>query len=306
MPFAIDDSTGKPTSLLVHQGALGDWVLTWPTLRALAGEGLTLAASSWSKAVLAARSLPGVRPIDADSPDMVSLFGRGDVGQSMRQTLADLQTIICFVADRDSGWAEHISRLAPRARCVFVAPRPPGDWQQTAGQWHWQQMARQGVTLKPVQPATAGCADGPIVIHPGSGGASKCWPAWRFEELMDRLIEQGRKVQPILGEVEQATWPGDRLAHWQQRYHARLLGSLDELDTVLRQAACLVGNDSGPAHLAAQLGLPTVVLFGPTDPRVWRPIGPQVHVLAPPQPAPMDWLTPQQVMEALQAACGVA
>jgi ADP-heptose:LPS heptosyltransferase len=46
----------------------------------------------------------------------------------------------------------------------------------------------------------------------------------------------------------------------------------------LAQAA--VGNDSGPTHLAAAVGCPTVAVFGPTDPAVWGPVGPSVRVVA--------------------------
>jgi heptosyltransferase III len=41
--------------------------------------------------------------------------------------------------------------------------------------------------------------------------------------------------------------------------------------TVLSRAALFVGNDSGPAHMAAAFGIPSVVLFGPSDPVVWAP-----------------------------------
>ena len=40
-------------------------------------------------------------------------------------------------------------------------------------------------------------------------------------------------------------------------------------------AARFIGNDSGPGHLAAITGIPTLALFGPTDPARWRPLGPQ-------------------------------
>jgi heptosyltransferase-3 len=40
-----------------------------------------------------------------------------------------------------------------------------------------------------------------------------------------------------------------------------------------------LGNDSGPTHLAAALGLPTLALFGPTNPQIWSPRGPQVHII---------------------------
>jgi ADP-heptose:LPS heptosyltransferase len=47
----------------------------------------------------------------------------------------------------------------------------------------------------------------------------------------------------------------------------------------LQQCRCYTGNDSGITHLAAMLGAPAVALFGPTDPIIWRPVGPDVTIL---------------------------
>jgi ADP-heptose:LPS heptosyltransferase len=47
----------------------------------------------------------------------------------------------------------------------------------------------------------------------------------------------------------------------------------------LQQCRCYLGNDSGITHLAAMLGVPTVAIFGPTDPKIWRPMGPFVKVI---------------------------
>ena len=54
------------------------------------------------------------------------------------------------------------------------------------------------------------------------------------------------------------------------------------LGTVLRDAGCYVGHDSGVSHLAAAFGAPVLALFGPTDPAVWAPVGRRVHVLRAP------------------------
>jgi ADP-heptose:LPS heptosyltransferase len=57
-----------------------------------------------------------------------------------------------------------------------------------------------------------------------------------------------------------------------------------ELAHALAAARAFVGNDSGPAHLAAMLGVPTRALFGGGEPRVFAPIGPRAgHLLAPEQ-----------------------
>jgi ADP-heptose:LPS heptosyltransferase len=55
--------------------------------------------------------------------------------------------------------------------------------------------------------------------------------------------------------------------------------NLVELWQRVASAALYLGNDSGPGHLAGIIGVPTFCLFGPTDPTVWKPLGPRVHVL---------------------------
>ncbi|MGB2822549.1 MAG: glycosyltransferase family 9 protein, partial [Phycisphaerae bacterium] len=55
---------------------------------------------------------------------------------------------------------------------------------------------------------------------------------------------------------------------------------LSVLAGALAGAACYLGNDSGVSHLAAAVGTRTIALFGPSNPRHFRPIGPRVRVLA--------------------------
>jgi ADP-heptose:LPS heptosyltransferase len=49
--------------------------------------------------------------------------------------------------------------------------------------------------------------------------------------------------------------------------------------TRLKNCSAYLGNDSGITHLAAMLGVPTLALFGPSNPNVWRPVGTHVQVL---------------------------
>jgi ADP-heptose:LPS heptosyltransferase len=55
--------------------------------------------------------------------------------------------------------------------------------------------------------------------------------------------------------------------------------SLLELLGEISRARLFIGNDSGLTHLAAYIGCPTIALFGPTDPRIWGPIGRRVRVI---------------------------
>ena len=91
-----------------------------------------------------------------------------------------------------------------------------------------------------------------IIVHPGSGGSKKIWP--HFDALLSRLpggVELTEKNNLSLAEV------GRRLRH----------------------CRAYVGKDSGITHLAAYWGCPTIALFGPTDPRVWGPIGRRPRII---------------------------
>jgi ADP-heptose:LPS heptosyltransferase len=64
----------------------------------------------------------------------------------------------------------------------------------------------------------------------------------------------------------------------------------------LRAAAAFVGNDSGPGHLAGVIGVASLLLFGPTDPVVWKPLGPRVTVR---RGRPLAALSVQEIYSAL-------
>ncbi|HEY4817175.1 MAG TPA: glycosyltransferase family 9 protein [Candidatus Acidoferrum sp.] len=105
-----------------------------------------------------------------------------------------------------------------------------------------------------------------VVLSPGGGWRSKCWPAERFGALCRKLRESvGLRCVVNIG-------PGDdhlaapliRASGDAAPYVYR--GILGELMALLRGASSVVGGDTGPLHLAAALGAPLVALFGPTDP----------------------------------------
>jgi ADP-heptose:LPS heptosyltransferase len=78
-----------------------------------------------------------------------------------------------------------------------------------------------------------------------------------------------------------------------------------QLAALYAVARAFVGNDSGPTHVAAAVGCPTVALFGPTNPAQWRPLGHGVTVLAgagPGTPDPWAGLTTERVLAALVEA----
>lgn len=99
-----------------------------------------------------------------------------------------------------------------------------------------------------------------VVIHPAASAPEKTWPAERFLAVARRL---GRECV-FIGAA------GDDLSAF--RDYRRVQGApLGEVKRLLAGAGLFVGNDSGPAHMAAALGVPVVVIFGASEPEVWGP-----------------------------------
>ncbi|MSU70511.1 MAG: hypothetical protein EXS39_07015 [Opitutaceae bacterium] len=112
-----------------------------------------------------------------------------------------------------------------------------------------------------------------IALHPGSGSPRKNWPLSRWAELCCELrIRPNTNLLIITGEAE----PADALAAFGQ--HARQL-PLPALARRLSDCTLFLGHDSGVSHLAAALGVPCLLLFGPTEPALWAPPGPHVRVI---------------------------
>jgi heptosyltransferase-3 len=102
------------------------------------------------------------------------------------------------------------------------------------------------------------------VIHPFASTAEKTWPADSFMELAGHL-ERSMKLQPIF-----IGGPGEDLAQFAPFPNVSD-APLSEIVKLMRDAVFFVGNDSGPAHLAAAFGVPQIVFFGPSDSEVWAP-----------------------------------
>ncbi len=124
------------------------------------------------------------------------------------------------------------------------------------------------------------------VLNPNAGSLSleRRWPPAHFAELARRLaFEDGMRVV-LIGARSEIEWTAEvaaRAGELPPATFANLAGrlSLGALHALLARADAFVSNDSGPMHLAAALGTPTVGLFGPETPVMYRPLGPIVKAL---------------------------
>jgi hypothetical protein len=116
-----------------------------------------------------------------------------------------------------------------------------------------------------------------ILIHPGSGGLSKCCPLEAMETLIRFVRRPGIQVAWMIGPDEVERFGKSYRARLEQTTTVLLEEDVGAAADLVAGADAYVGNDAGMTHVAAWSGVPTVVLFGPTDPRVWRPWGRNVR-----------------------------
>jgi heptosyltransferase-2 len=128
-----------------------------------------------------------------------------------------------------------------------------------------------------------------VALCPGSiNSRAKRWPADRYATLADRFIEEAGANVVLVGsrdEMEVAL----EVSAGMRRQPIMLAGRTDlaQAVAVLSVADLLVANDTGPAHIAAALDCPTLVVFGPTDPTTTRPFSSAAEIIRrPPDCAP--------------------
>lgn len=139
---------------------------------------------------------------------------------------------------------------------------------------------------------------GPLVgLHVGASTPLRCWPAERFAELADDLVERwGARIVLTGSETER-----ELTARVRQSARAPLLDlgrqtDLGTLTEVIGQLTLLVTNDTSASHLAAVSRTPSVVIFATTQPYQWAPLGRDRHLVvdartyATPETAPVEAL----------------
>lgn len=129
--------------------------------------------------------------------------------------------------------------------------------------------ARLYGAVKPQRPPYA-------ILHPFAAAESKRWPADRFVALARHLEREHGLAPVILGAA------GDDFAPF-AGFETLRGAPLGDVKGWIAGASLFAGNDSGPAHMAAALGVPLLVLYGPSDPRIWGPWRAAAEVLHAPQ-----------------------
>ncbi|HEU5079702.1 MAG TPA: glycosyltransferase family 9 protein [Opitutaceae bacterium] len=271
--------------LILKGGALGDFIVTLPALRLL--------RERWPEAhiELVGNSRAGELGILGGYLNAVHnerdvrwmpLFSQEKLPSPLAEWFEGFDLVINFSPDPDGAMRSHFThRGTTYVSCDCSRPSTPAaknycDALSSLGLRTTDYIARIQLpeTVKQEAAQRIGSFHDFVAIHTGSGSSSKNWPAERWAELS---LRQHLPVLAITGEAERAdsmvNWPEDlfvqRAHHW----------PLPRLAGALLRARRYLGHDTGITHLAAALGVTTVALFGPTDPAIWAPQGPNVFVI---------------------------
>jgi heptosyltransferase-3 len=304
--------------LVIRGGAIGDFILTLPALKALrnAQPNAHIEILGYKHiAVLAENRFyaQGVRSIEY-GPLSKFFAGSSELPEELADYFASFDLIVSYLFDPDRIFERNLRRCG--VENLICGPAKILESGGHAARQLARPIEELGIEVvdlsERIFPSTTdrefareflGNPSQPIIaIHSGSGSPQKNWPSENWIALFSQggrfANVQGMVV--ISGEADEAQTK--RLEReWSDRNvcFAKSL-PLPQLAAVLERSI-FVGHDSGISHLAAAAGANCILLFGPTDPNIWAPCNNHVRVLR----APNGSLTDLGV-EAVEAALAAA
>ena len=216
-----------------------------------------------------------------------SFFNRdGALASELVEYFRGFQQVISYLFDPDGIFANNLRRAGVRN---LIAGSPKITDQEHAARQLARPLENLALHLDDpmarIVPNERRNIDSELIaIHPGSGSENKSWPVERFAALSQSLLQRNEKQRLLLiaGEADEAPLAHLRRVLPGERVRIAKNLPLPALASQLQNCARFIGHDSGISHLAAAVGTPSLLLFGPTDPAIWAPQNPQVRVLRSP------------------------
>lgn len=249
--------------------------------------------------------------ISQDDVRLLPVFAAPRTMQPGESGLGWFDITVCWTNSRDRNLAASLRRHC--ARQLLMAPSMPSQKGVHVADHLMDTLKPLGITAKDVgiPPQLPGAmaarsAKMPaaaqrqlVIIHPGSGSRRKNWPAGKFARVAS-ILTQDYEVALLCGPADELAVQevADEIDKPIPVYRGM---TLRQLAAVLSSCTAYLGNDSGVTHLAGLLGVPTVALFGPTDPAVWGPRGRRVTILRW-RDGDLD-LTPEKVASVIIELC---
>ena len=280
--------------LVIRGGAIGDFILTLPAITALrrqfpAAHLEVLGYPHIAQLALAGGFVNRVQSIEAQA--LAGFFARhGQLADDLADYFSEFDLILSYLYDPDQIFQTNVARCTG-AQFIVGPHRADERTRLHAAKVYLKPLERLAIfdadpiPRLPLAPAPSTLdsrpsTPAPLALHPGSGSDRKNWPEANWAELLQHLVNfTDFSLFLVGGEAEGERL--QRLAAALPPARCRVAQSLPLAELAARLVTCsgFVGHDSGISHLAAALGLPTLVLWADTVEEIWRPQGDRVTIV---------------------------
>jgi heptosyltransferase-3 len=285
--------------LVIRGGAIGDFILTLPALKALrdARPQAHIEILGYKHIAVLAENRFYAQAVQSIEYGLLARFfaRNSELPAELTEYFASFDIIISYLYDPDQIFETNLRRCG--VENVICGPARILESAGHASRQLAQPIEELGISVvdftERVFPSVedrefarqflASLLQPIVAIHPGSGSHEKNWPLENWVGLFSSTspFVNTNSLAVISGEADEAQ-TNELQREWKNRNvrFARNL-PLPSLAGIL-QRATFIGHDSGISHLAAAAGANCILLFGPTDPDVWAPQNENVRVLRSP------------------------
>ncbi|MDH4239015.1 MAG: hypothetical protein OEW48_05600, partial [Phycisphaerae bacterium] len=289
--------------VILQPGAIGDCILTLPLAEFMKDSlqlgGIDILGHTEYIGILPGRTcVDSVRSMDSMNLHRMfvekSTFDLTD-GDPLINAFADYAWIVTFLGEPYSNFEQNLiftANCSHSSEVITLSMKPPEDYSNHLTDYYRQQFIDEsGLSLEPRQiergasliKATESdvnkgrellteiqvdSSEKLVVIQPGSGGLHKCWHPDNFLSVAKELRLKGVDVVFLLGPAEQERFSNATIKDINNVAKCLTDLSLTQVVWLLSCSDGFLGNDSGITHLAAGMGVRTLVVFGPTNPAV--------------------------------------
>jgi lipopolysaccharide heptosyltransferase III len=276
MATIVDQLPRGGRVLVIRLRSLGDCVLTTPAISLLHACRPDLVIGVMAEAAFRPvfEGNPAVDLLPAPSVADARAFG-ADLALNLHGVPASMELTVASCARWRAGFARHRASSVynvkiPSAQEIFGDERPVHTAEHLASaMFHLgvprREVPRAQLFVPPSQESSPRVAAPFAVLHPFARTADMTWPAERFVRLA-AYLRDGLKLPPVVVGL-----PANDFRPFRD-VSCQVGGPVSELIRLMSTASLFIGNDSGPAHVAAAFGVPVLVLFGPADDYLaWQP-----------------------------------
>jgi heptosyltransferase-3 len=266
---------------VIRLRSLGDCVLTTPALALLKTHRPDLRIGVVVEARFAA-VFEESPPVDDILPPVASAIAKWhpQMALNLHGGSRSMWLTAASGAGIRAGFAHHAysflyNAKIPRAQEILGEDRRVHTAEHIASAMFWMGVPRTEIPRALLSAGPTPLAGAYAVLHPFAATPQKTWPAEHFLAVAKHLREKAG-LEPVF-----LAGPSDDPGAFAS-FRVMRNAPLAEVKSLLAGAQLFIGNDSGPAHIAAAFGVPEVVLFGPSDPVNWAPWRTEGHVLTSP------------------------